>query len=508
MKALLRAIVTIAFAVVLGLSSSVVAQVRADRNELILGHKDDAQSLDPRKGRIIPDRRLTTLIYSSLVRATAQGIVPDLAERWEIPSPTVYVFHLRRGVRFHDGSELTAEDVKYTYDTIIDPAFGSPDQATFRVVRSITAVDKYQVRFELREPSAPFLSGLIRGIVPKAYAQANPANVNLRPIGSGPFKFVEWVPNTRIVLEANKDYYGGAPKIDRLTLLPIPDTTVRVLQLETGEIDVVFSFAPSTQILKAIAGRKYNVYELKGSTANFVQLNVNRKPLDDKRVRQAIAYAIDRKQIARFIYLNMSVSGASPILPSSSFYEDNVEKFDYNPDRARQLLREAGLADGFTIELESVADLERQQYSELIQRQLARVGIKVNLKPREAVTIIRDWVTANYDMITFGLGNEPDPDTILYRRFHSSMIPPAGVNANYKNPRVDQLLDEARRTTDPNRRKQLYSQAQKIIVEDVPIIILTYGPEHIIAHRRLRDATYDPFSLFYDLGMKAHWVPR
>jgi len=226
---------------------------RMARGEVVLGHKDDAQSLDPRRGRITPDRRLTTLIYSSLVRATAKGIVPDLAERWETPSPTTYILHLRRGVRFHDGTELSADDVKYTYDTIRDPAFASPDLSTFRVIRDISTNGKYEVRFELSAPFAPLLSELIRGIVPKAYAEANPANVNLRPVGSGPFKFVEWVPNTRIVLEANRDYYGGAPKIIRLTLLPIPDTVVRMLQFETGEIDAVFSFAPSIEILRAIA---------------------------------------------------------------------------------------------------------------------------------------------------------------------------------------------------------------------------------------------------------------
>lgn len=479
---------------------------RMARSEVVLGHKDDAQSLDPRRGRITPDRRLTTLIYSSLVRATAQGIVPDLAERWETPTPTTYIFHIRRGVRFHDGTELSADDVKYTYDTIRDPAFGSPDLSTFRVIRNISTNGKYEVRFDLAAPFAPFLSELIRGIVPKAYAEANPANVNLRPIGSGPFRFVEWIPNTRIVLEANRDYYGGAPKIMRLTLLPIPDTIVRMLQLETGEIDAVFSFAPSTQILRAIASKKYNVYEVTGSTANFIQLNLNRPPLNDRRVRQAIAYAIDRKQIARFIYLGLSAPGSSPVLPSSPFYERDTDPMAYDEQRARTLLKEAGLEGGFTVELEPVADLERQQYSEIIQRQLAKVGIDVVLKPREAATIVRDWVTANYDMITFGLGNAPDPDSILYRRFHSSQVPPNGVNAGYRNAEVDRLLDQARATLDQTSRKQLYSQAQKIIVSDVPIIILTYGPEHIIAHPRLRDATYDPFSLFFDLAIKAHWA--
>lgn len=479
---------------------------RMARGEVVLGHKDDAQSLDPRRGRITPDRRLTTLIYSSLVRATAKGIVPDLAERWETPSPTTYIFHLRRGVRFHDGTELSAEDVKYTYDTIRDPAFASPDFSTFRVIREISTNGKYEVRFELSAPFAPLLSELIRGIVPKAYAETNPTNVNLRPVGSGPFKFVEWVPNTRIVLEANRDYYGGAPKITRLILLPIPDTVVRMLQFETGAIDAVFSFAPSIEILRAIASKKYNVHEVPGSTANFIQLNINRPPLNDRRVRQAIAYAIDRHQIARFIYLGMSVPASSPVLPSSPFFEPDTDQMTYNEQRARALLKEAGQEKGFTVELEPVADLERQQYSELIQRQLAKVGITVVLKPREAATIVRDWVTGNYDMITFGLGNAPDPDSILYRRFHSSQFPPAGVNAGYKNAEVDRLLDQARTTTDQAARTRLYSQAQKIIVSDVPIIILTYGPEHVVAHPRLKDATYDPFSLFFDLGTKAHWA--
>jgi peptide/nickel transport system substrate-binding protein len=476
---------------------------RMQRGELIIGYQSDAQSLDPRRSRITPDRRVNGLIHSALLRATSKGLVADLATSWEVRNPTTYVVKLRNNVRFHDGSAVTSADVKFTYDTMRDPQFASPDLGTFSVISEIETPDPTTVIFRLKEPRASFLAELWRGIVSKRQAEAEPNAANLRPIGSGPYRFVEWVPNTRIVLEAHANYFEGRPGFSKITFVPITDNAVRALQVESGVVDVIW-----TGVVPELARMKKNsaltVYEVKGAQADFIQINADRGALRDVRVRRALSFGINRQEISQVVYFGLASPGASPILPSSSFHEKNVEQFAYNPSRAKALLAEAGVSN-LTVELEHLAEATTSQYSQVFQNQLARIGVNVTLKPREAATIIRDWSSGNYDMISFQLGPAPDPDAVLYRRFHSSAIVPKDVNANYRNPELDRLLDAARAESDQTKRKSLYSQAQKIIVRDVPILILSFKSEYVVGSSALQNLSYDSFSLFFDLGRKGGW---
>jgi peptide/nickel transport system substrate-binding protein len=477
---------------------------RAEQGQIIIGFQDDAQSLDPRKARITPDLRVTTLIHSGLVRATSEGLVPDLATEWETPDLSTYVFHLREGVTFHDGTPLTSEDVKFTYDTIRDPAFASPDLGTFSIIESIETPDDQTVIFHLSQPSVSLLAELNRGIVSQEYAEGNDAGANLEPIGTGPYRFVEWVPNTRIELEANEDYFGGTPGFGHITFVPIVDNTVRSLRLEAGDVDVIWTASPA-EIRNMRDRPDLTLFELEGSTADFVQLNTCIPPLDDVRVRQAIVHAIDQDEISQGVYFGGVAAGFSPIVPSSAFHEPESDVLDFDPERARQLLAEAGHGDGLTLELEHLASVTVQQYSQLLQEQLAEVGITLELKPREAATIIADWTSNSYELMSFGLGNRFDPDTILYPRFHTSRKAPEGNNTCYSNPEVDRLLDEGRQESDFERRKQIYSEAQKIIVEEAPIIILTYKPEFLVGVKELENISYDPYSLFFDFAVNGGW---
>jgi len=476
---------------------------RMQRGELVIGYQSDAQNLDPRRSRITPDRRVNGLIHSALLRATSKGLVGDLAASWEVRNPTTYAFKIRANVKFHDGSPLTSADVKFTYDTIRDPQFASPDLGTFSVISEIQAPDPTTVIFQLKEPRASFISELWRGIVSKRQAEADATAANLKPIGSGPYRFVEWVPNTRIVLEAFRDYFEGAPGFSKITFVPITDNAVRALQVESGVVDVIW-----TGVVPEIARMRKNqalaVYEVKGAQADFIQVNAGRGALRDVRVRRALSFGINRQEISQVVYFGLAGPGASPILPSSSFHEKNVEQYSYNPSRAKALLTEAG-ASNLTVELEHLAEATTSQYSQVFQNQLARIGVNVVLKPREAATIIRDWSSGNYDLISFQLGPAPDPDSVLYRRFHSSAIVPKDVNANYNNPELDRLLDAARSESDQTKRKVIYSQAQKIIVRDVPILILSFKSEYVVGSSALQNLSYDSFSLFFDLGRKGGW---
>jgi peptide/nickel transport system substrate-binding protein len=473
------------------------------RGEIIIGYQDDAQNLDPRRSRITPDRRVNGLIHSALLRATSRGLVGDLAASWEIRNPTTYVFKLRSDVKFHDGSPLTSEDVKFTYDTIRDPQFASPDLGTFSAISAIEIPDRTTVILRLKEPRASFLAELWRGIVSKTQAEADPTAANLHPIGSGPYRFVEWVPNTRIVLEANRNYFDGTPGFSKITFVPIVDNAVRVLQLETGVVDVIWT-GVVPEIARMRANPALTVYEVKGAQADFIQINAGRGALRDVRVRRALSFGINRQEISQVVYFGLAGPGASPILPSSAFHEKNVEQYTYDPSKAKALLTEAGI-NNLTIELEHLAEATTAQYCQVVQNQLARIGVNVTLKPREAATIIRDWSTGNYDMISFQLGPAPDPDSVLYRRFHSSAIVPKDVNANYSNPELDRLLDAARAESEQTKRQALYSQAQRIIVHDVPILILTFKSEYIVGSSLIQNLSYDSFALFFDLGLKGGW---
>ncbi len=493
----------LATAPALVLGQSPEQRQRIERGELIIGYQSDAQSLDPRRTRITPDRRVNGLIHSALLRATSKGLVGDLATSWDVRNPTTYVFKLRNNVRFHDGSPLTSADIKYTYDTMRDPQFASPDLGTFSVINEIEAPDAATVIFRLKEPRASFLAELWRGIVSKRQAEADATAPNLRPIGSGPYRFVEWVPNTRIVLEANRDYFEGAPGFTKITFVPVTDNAVRALQVESGVVDVIWT-GVVPEIARMRKNAALNVYEVKGAQADFIQVNGGRGALRDVRVRRALSFGVNRQEISQLVYFGLASPGASPILPSSAFHEKNVEQYTYNPSRAKALLAEAGVSD-LTVELEHLAETTTAQYSQVFQNQLARIGVNVTLKPREAATIIRDWSSGNYDMISFQLGPAPDPDSVLYRRFHTSAIVPKDVNANYSNAELDRLLDAARAESDQGKRKALYSQAQKIIVRDVPILILTFKSEYVVGSSAIQNLSYDSFSLFFDVGRKGGW---
>lgn len=477
---------------------------RAKSGELIIGFQDDAQSLDPRKARITPDLRVTTLIHSSLLRATSSGLVPDLAESWELPDPSTYIFHLRANVHFQDGAALTSSDVKFTYDTMRDPAFASPSLGTFSTIKDIETPDDQTVIFHLKKPNVALLAELNKGIVSKAYAEANPAAANLEPMGSGPYKFVEWVPNTRIVLEANPDYFGSPPPFSKITFIPIVDNNVRSLRFEAGAIDILYTAGVSdVNRLRSMAD--INVYEVQGTTADFVQVNTCDAPLSDMNVRRAIDLAIDRNQIVDGVYFGGAQPGTSPIVPSSSFHDSALIPTVRDVEKAKQLLADAGYPNGITIALEPLAETTVNQYSQLLQAQLAEAGITLNLEPREAATIIRDWTTANYQLISFQLGARFDPDTVLYPRFHSSSKVPNGNNTCYSNPEVDQLLDAAQSETDDTKRHAMYTRVQEILASELPILILTYRPEFVVAPSELQDLSYDPFSLFFHVATGAGW---
>jgi peptide/nickel transport system substrate-binding protein len=446
-------------------------------------------NLDPRIGTDAQSQRLDSLIFSSLVWRDAQmNPVPDLAERWETPDPRTYVFHLRRGVRFHDGRPLTAIDVKYTFDSIIAGAIKTPKRGSFRIVDSIAAPDESTIIFHLREPYASFLGALMRpaiGIVPR---DSGP-EIAQHPIGSGPFRFVSSLQDEDVVLERNPDYFGAAPKIARVRFRIVPDPMTRALELRKGTADIAINSLSSDTVVALASDRGLEVTESPGTSLAYIAINFDDSILAHREVRQALAYATDRATLIRYLLRDQARPAYNLLPPNSWAFDPDVPHYDYDPARARKLLDAAGFppgADGirFHLTLKTSTEESPRLLAAALQDQWKQVGIALELRPLEIATLFADITRGSFQLYTLrwiGANNDPD---IFEFVFSSQKIPPNGANrGRYRNPQLDALLDQARSEMDQQKRLQIFSQIQKIVANDLPYLNLWYI-DNVCVHRR------------------------
>jgi peptide/nickel transport system substrate-binding protein len=327
------------------------------------------------------------------------------------------------------------------------------------------------------------LSYMDLGIVPKHVAEADANALAEKPVGTGPFKFVSWEKRNKIELEANKEYFRGAPYVDRIVVRSIPDNNVRVVGLESGDLDLIHSPVPPEDWQRLEKDSKYKVFKTNALGYTFLTLNVEDPILSDKRVRQAIAYLSDRGTIARSIFLDMDTPGLSPLIPGTWAYADQgMPKFDYNPNQAKQLLQEAGWTPGpggvlqkdgkpFQVTLTTNVDPNRSQVLEYLQNAYQQAGIQADVKVYEWPSFLADVQQGKFQIALLGSLNLTDPDRAMYLHFRTG-----GPNnfARYSNPAVDELLEKGRATTSLDERKRIYADAARTIAEDVPRIFLLY----------------------------------
>ncbi len=455
-------------------------------------------NLDPRIGADAYSAHLDGLIFSSLVAHDAQmNVIPDLAERWETPDPLTYVFHLRQGVKFHDGRVLTSADVKFTFDSIISGAVKTPKRGAFRLVASTEAPDADTFVFHLREPYASFLFGLTRpsvGIVPRD----SDAGMSQHPIGSGPFRFVSAVRDEEIVLERNPDYFGGAPTIERVRFRIVPDAIVRALELRKGSADVeINSLTPDmSATLAKLPGLA--VDEQPGTPLAYISFNFEDPILAHREVRQALAYATDRASLVKYLLHGQARLATSLLPPHHWAFDAEVAQYGYDPARAEQLLDAGGFPRGrdgirFHLAMKTSTDESVRLTSAAIADQWKRVGIALDLRPLEFATFFSDISRGSFQLYTLRwVGANNDPDIFEYV-FGSKKIPPEGANrGRYRNPSLDSLLDSARVEMNQEKRKAILWQIQKIVAEDEPYINLWY-PDNVCVHRtRLTNISIPP----------------
>jgi peptide/nickel transport system substrate-binding protein len=458
-------------------------------------------NLDPRIGTDGASQRLDGLIFDSLVELDAQRIPRgDLAEKWETPDPRTYIFHLRSGVKFHDGRALTSADVKYTFDSILDGTVTSPKRGTFAVIQSIEIPDASTVVFHLREPFAGFLWIIPRetvGIVPAGSG----AFLGNQLIGTGPFRFVSATQDDDVILERNDLYFGKVPKISRVRFRVVPEAIVRALELRKGSADVEVNSLTPDMIPVLRQESTVDVSESPGTIFQYLAFNFEDAPLARREVRQALAYATNREEIIRYLYRGQAHAADGPLPKSSWAYEPDIPLYTYDPQKAEQLLNAAGFPrrpenSGMRLRLtlKTTTEESSRLLGAVLQEQWRKVGVDLELTPLEFATLFSDMAKGDFELYTLQwIGANNDADTFFTYIFDSKMIPPAGANrGHYRNPEMDALLDQARVEGDREKRRDIFSRVQKIIAEDLPYMSLWFMDNISVHRKRIGDVRLSP----------------
>lgn len=469
-----------------------------DTNTLVMIIESSPTNLDPRVGIDGQSERIDELLFDALLtRDDHFNVQPGLAERWEIPDPLTYVFHLHTGVKFHDGRPLTSLDVKWTFDSLLQGKLRSTKTSTYRYVDRIDAPDDFTVVFHLKEPFAALLWNLSEGaigIVPEGSLD----EMTRQPIGTGPFKFVSAETDKDVILARNDNYWGARPHLARVRFDVVPDATTQALELRKGSADLTInSPMPPDAIVTLERDPSLIVQRGAGTRLAYLAFNLRDPILKDVRVRQSIAYALDRRPMIEYLWRNQ-VQAASSILPRQSWaYNGDVQRYDYDPGKARQLLDAAGYTSvngvRFHLTMKTSTNEDTRLMVAVMQQQLRQVGIALDIRTFESATFMADVVSGAFQLYSLRwIGGNEDPD-IFDTAFHSRNFPPAGRNRSfYSNPRVDSLIDQARRETDQDVRKKLYAEIQEILAKDVPSVNLWYLNNVLVHTRRVRDVTLNP----------------
>jgi len=434
-----------------------------ESNIITIAIESNPTNLDPRFSMDAISGKITSLLFNGLVkRDENMRLIPDLTEKWEMIDDITYIFHLKKGIKFHNGSELTSKDVKYTYEFILKPANKSPKKGGYDRIKEIKTPDDYTVIFILKEPFAPFLDNMTLAIIPEHIAREKGSDFGSHPIGTGPFILKEWVQDEKVILSANNSYFEGRPNISGVIYKIIPDETIRVLELEKGDIDLLMN------------------------------------PITPDKVRQAIAHAIDRDGICKYILKGLAKKSDGILTAYNWAFEPDLKNYDYNPELSKKLLDEAGYPVSketgirFKLTFKTSQNELRKRIAEVFQEQLRKAGIEMEIRTYEWGTFFSDIKSGNFQVFSLTWVGISDPD-IFHYMFHSSSFPPDGANrVRYSNHEIDSLLEVGRKTLQQEKRKEIYSKIQKTISDELPYINLWHSVNVAVMRKNIEGFTLYP----------------
>jgi len=439
----------------------------AQQGELRMGMQYDFGTLDPQVLTTVGDKQMSANLFDGLVQYElgTTNIEPDLATDWTMSDDgLVWTFNLRQGVQFHKGyGEMTADDVVFTFERLLSPELSSPNAPNHASIASVEALSPYQVRFTLSEPDPAFLDKLANWfslIVSKAAVEEKGDRFGDDPIGTGRYQFSHWSPQQETVFEAFEDHFLGVPNLERIVFVPIPDATTMYNAFEAGDVDLIQVTDPE-KLARYGSDPSINVYAVPGLVTRFIGLNTEFEPFSDPRVREAVALAIDRDSIMEFIFQGISTAADSILAPGVQHVARGVVDYRYDPERARELLAEAGYPDGFDVTL-TLPNVDRFTLpAAVVQENLAEVGIRVSLEVMETQSFVaRLRSPEGLAMFSLSRSQDATPDRVLYSWHHSSAIPENNW-ARIRDPEVDAWLDEAISTLDENERQRLFGLVQE-----------------------------------------------
>lgn len=464
-----------------------------EKKVLIVAQSADAKSLDPHATNDSPSSGVMVQIYDNLVGVDKNlKIVPSLAESWKEISPIKYEFILKKGIKFHNGEELKASDVVFTFNRMLK----SPRVSHIvGPMKKIIAVSDYVVQVELSNPFAPMLHHLAHPasfILNEKAVNENKEKYGQNPIGTGPFKFKSWTPGDRVVLVKNENYFKGASDIDEVNMRVVIEASSRVIGLETGEVDIAINIAP-VDLNQIKSNKDLTLLEENGFGMNYLGFNTVKPPFNNKNIRKAVSHAVNVEDIIEAVVLSAGTRANSPVPKGVFGHTDKISPIEWNPELSREILKNEGLENKVKTKIWTNDDVTRLQIAQIVQAQLKDVGIDASIESLEWGAFLEGTAREEHEIIVLGWGNVTgDADYSLYPVFNTATDPSAGRRTVYSNIKVDELLNKARETTDTNTRLESYKQVQEILKDDVPLLPLYYPKYSVGINNKIKNFKISP----------------
>lgn len=504
------------------LPNNVYADSHGIGGTLIFGRGGDSVGLDPAFEEDGESFKVCDNIYDTLVQYKdgSTEIEPGLATRWESSADGLtWTFYLRKGVKFHDGTPFNAEAVLFSLNRQHEKSHTFHDvggsyiywvaTGLADIVNKINAIDDFTIQITLKTAYAPFIYtiaitpfAIVSPTAVKKYEKQEDTFSN-NPVGTGPFKFVRWDRGDKIVLEANKDYWGGRPKLDRVIFRSISDNAVRLIEMQRGSLHVM-EFPNPDDLQQIHDDDELTLITQPGMNIGYLAMNLDKPPLNNQKVRLAINHAIDKKTIVEHLYQGLGITAKNPIPPTLWSYDDTIQDYPYDPKLAKKLLTEAGYPDGFNTTLWALPVPrpyipDGRAMAEVIQSQLRKIGIEAKILTYDWGTYLEKTKYGEHDLAMLGWSADlGDPDNFLYVLLSkTSAEKPAANIAFYRNEDMQNILEKARATTDKEKRITLYKEAQRIFHNDVPWVPLAHAKQVLVINKKVKNLNLHPLNWKY-----------